>query len=38
MHPDQATLKALMKSAGFGHVEVHDLVGGVVAVHMGIRC
>jgi demethylmenaquinone methyltransferase/2-methoxy-6-polyprenyl-1,4-benzoquinol methylase len=38
MHPDQATLKSMMKSAGFGHVEVHNLVGGVVAVHVGIRC
>ena len=25
MHPDQATLKAMMKSAGFGHVDVHNL-------------
>jgi demethylmenaquinone methyltransferase / 2-methoxy-6-polyprenyl-1,4-benzoquinol methylase len=38
MHPDQATLKSMMKIAGFGHVEVHNLVGGVVAVHLGIRC
>ena len=38
MHPDQATLKAMMKAAGFGHVDVHDLTGGVVAVHAGIRC
>jgi demethylmenaquinone methyltransferase/2-methoxy-6-polyprenyl-1,4-benzoquinol methylase len=38
MHPDQATLKAMMKSAGFGHVDVHNLTGGVVALHMGIKC
>jgi len=38
MHPDQATLKAMMKSAGFGHVDVHNLTGGVVALHVGIRC
>ena len=38
MHPDQATLKAMMKTAGFGHVEVHDLAGGVVALHVGVRC
>ena len=25
MHPDQAELKAMMKSAGFGHVDVHNL-------------
>jgi demethylmenaquinone methyltransferase/2-methoxy-6-polyprenyl-1,4-benzoquinol methylase len=38
MHPDQAALKALMKEAGFGHVDVHNLTGGVVALHVGIRC
>ena len=38
MHPDQATLKAMMKSAGFGHVDVHNLTGGVVALHVGIKC
>lgn len=38
MHPDQDTLKAMMKTAGFGHVDVHSLTGGVVALHVGIRC
>ena len=38
MHPDQATLKAMMKSAGFGHVDVHNLAGGIVALHVGIKC
>ena len=38
MHPDQATLKSMMKSAGFGHVDVHNLTGGVVALHVGIKC
>jgi demethylmenaquinone methyltransferase/2-methoxy-6-polyprenyl-1,4-benzoquinol methylase len=38
MHPDQQTLKAMMKSAGFGHVDVHNLTGGVVALHVGIKC
>ena len=38
MHPDQAALKAMMKVAGFGHVEVHDLAAGVVALHAGVRC
>ena len=38
MHPDQATLKAMMKTAGFGHVDVHDLATGVVALHVGVRC
>ena len=38
MHPDQATLKSMMKAAGFGHVDVHNMAGGVVALHAGIRC
>jgi demethylmenaquinone methyltransferase/2-methoxy-6-polyprenyl-1,4-benzoquinol methylase len=38
MHPDQATLKAMMKATGFGHVDVHNLTGGVVALHVGIKC
>jgi demethylmenaquinone methyltransferase/2-methoxy-6-polyprenyl-1,4-benzoquinol methylase len=38
MHPDAATLKSMMKEAGFGHVDVHTLTGGVVALHVGIRC
>jgi demethylmenaquinone methyltransferase/2-methoxy-6-polyprenyl-1,4-benzoquinol methylase len=38
MHPDQATLKAMMKTAGFGHVDVHDLAAGIVALHVGVRC
>ena len=38
VHPDQATLKAMMKDAGFGHVDVHNMTAGVVALHMGIKC
>ena len=38
MHPDQATLKGMMKTAGFGHVDVHNLTGGLVALHVGIKC
>ena len=38
MHPDQATLKTMMKAAGFGHVDVHDLAAGMVALHVGVRC
>jgi demethylmenaquinone methyltransferase/2-methoxy-6-polyprenyl-1,4-benzoquinol methylase len=38
MHPDQATLKAMMKDAGFGHVDVHNLAAGVVALHVGVKC
>ena len=38
MHPGQAELKSMMKTAGFGHVDVHNLTGGVVALHVGIKC
>jgi len=38
MHPGQQELKALMKTAGFGHVDVHNLSAGVVALHAGIKC
>jgi len=38
MHPDQATLKGMMKEAGFGHVDVHNLAAGLVALHVGIKC
>ena len=38
MHPDQETLRQMMKGAGFGHVDVHNLTGGVVALHVGIKC
>jgi demethylmenaquinone methyltransferase/2-methoxy-6-polyprenyl-1,4-benzoquinol methylase len=38
MHPDQSELKTMMKTAGFGHVDVHDLGAGIVALHVGIKC
>lgn len=38
MHPDQKALKALMKDAGFGHVDVHNMSAGIVALHVGIKC
>jgi len=38
VHPPQAELKSMMKTAGFGHVDVHNLAAGVVALHVGIRC
>ena len=38
MHPNQEELKALMKSNGFGHVDFHNMAGGVVALHVGIKC
>ena len=38
MHPSQEELKALMKASGFGHVDYHNLTGGLVALHAGIKC
>jgi len=38
VHPSQSELKAMMKDAGFGHVDVHNLSAGVVALHVGLRC
>lgn len=38
MHPAQAELKTMMHKGGFGHVDYHNLTGGVVALHVGIKC
>ena len=38
MHPGQQELKALMKQCGFGHVDYHNMTGGIVALHVGIKC
>ena len=38
MHPGQEELKGLMKQAGFGHVDYHNMTAGVVALHVGIKC
>ena len=38
MHPGQQELKTLMQECGFGHVDYHNMTGGVVALHVGIRC
>lgn len=35
MHPDQETLAGMMREAGFGHVDWHNLTAGVVALHIG---
>ncbi|MGC0151552.1 bifunctional demethylmenaquinone methyltransferase/2-methoxy-6-polyprenyl-1,4-benzoquinol methylase UbiE [Chromobacterium vaccinii] len=37
MHPDQETLKQIMLDAGFGKVDYHNLTGGVVALHKGVK-
>ncbi|MDO4770190.1 MAG: class I SAM-dependent methyltransferase, partial [Brachymonas sp.] len=38
MHPDQEALRQMMRSAGFGHVDYHNLSAGLVALHVGIKC
>ncbi|ODU57266.1 MAG: bifunctional demethylmenaquinone methyltransferase/2-methoxy-6-polyprenyl-1,4-benzoquinol methylase [Comamonadaceae bacterium SCN 68-20] len=38
MHPGQEELKTLMQHNGFGHVDYHNMTGGVVALHVGIKC
>jgi demethylmenaquinone methyltransferase/2-methoxy-6-polyprenyl-1,4-benzoquinol methylase len=35
MHPDQPTLAAMMKDAGFEDCRWHNLAGGIVALHVG---
>ncbi len=37
MHPDQHTLKAMMKQAGFNKVDFYNLSAGVVALHVGTK-
>lgn len=34
-HPDQEKLQSMMLDAGFSKVDVHNLTGGIVAVHRG---
>ena len=36
-HPDQDTLKEMMLDAGFDEVKYHNLTGGVVALHIGMK-
>jgi len=38
MHPGQQELKQLMQKSGFGHVDYHNMTGGVAALHVGIKC
>ncbi|MDR0588861.1 MAG: class I SAM-dependent methyltransferase [Burkholderiales bacterium] len=35
MHPDQATLAAMMREAGFARVSYTNLTAGIVAIHTG---
>ncbi len=37
MHPDQETLLAMLREAGFEMVKFHNLAGGIVALHRGYK-
>lgn len=37
MHPDQDTLKDMMEDAGFDRCEYHNMTGGIVALHKGVK-
>ncbi len=37
MHPSQEELKAMMQGAGFNRVDYHNMTGGVVALHIGVK-
>ena len=37
MHPDQQTLMAMMNDAGFTNTDFHNMTGGVVALHRGVK-
>lgn len=37
MHPDQKTLQGMMEDAGFANCDFHNLTGGIVALHKGIK-
>ena len=37
VHPDQETLKEMMEDAGFTRCEYHNMTGGVVALHKGVK-
>jgi demethylmenaquinone methyltransferase/2-methoxy-6-polyprenyl-1,4-benzoquinol methylase len=37
MHPDQETLKAMMEEAGLSDCTYHNMTGGIVALHRGVK-
>ena len=37
MHPDQDTLKDMMEDAGFERCEYHNMTGGIIALHKGVK-
>ena len=37
MHPDQETFKSMMEDAGYAHVSYENLIGGIAALHIGLK-
>jgi demethylmenaquinone methyltransferase/2-methoxy-6-polyprenyl-1,4-benzoquinol methylase len=37
MHPDQDTLKKMILAAGFDQCDYHNMTGGIVALHKGLK-
>ena len=37
MHPDQQTLMGMMDEVGFANTDFHNMTGGVVALHRGVK-
>ncbi len=37
MHPDQETLKGMMEKAGLVNCRFHNMTGGIVALHTGVK-
>ena len=37
MHPDQQTLQTMMDETGFANTDYHNMTGGVVALHRGVK-
>jgi demethylmenaquinone methyltransferase/2-methoxy-6-polyprenyl-1,4-benzoquinol methylase len=37
VHPDQKALKQMFEDAGFDDAQYHNLVGGVAAIHRGVK-
>ena len=37
MHPDQESLKTMVEGAGFSNCDYHNMTGGIVALHRGVK-
>lgn len=37
MHPDQESLKTMVEDAGFSNCDYHNMTGGIVALHRGVK-